>query len=188
MAMSKGYVAIGHGWTPQGKLDPGAVVPGSSNPVISEHEMAMRVVGIIEGVLRPNGVTNVHYESNGGPSHDPDYRGSAATVNAGSYQWAIEVHFDYFAAPRGGFGLFVSDKGRSWSSHIGHWYDVYKLVRRPNSQRHDLYFLNATHCPAIIWECDRVGRDVYSNPDLINQYGTCIGMGTLEWLKEAGMA
>lgn len=170
----RGYVAVGHGKTPTGTFDPGAV-SGS----VLEYNLAFEVVKNMMPVL--DGRVDYDVETVGGPGHDPDYRGSVAKINSGGYDWAIEVHFDWSGAPRGGFGLWQTGNEFSWCSNIQSYYFNDELFQRPNDRRTDLYFLNAAKCPTIIWECDRVGADITQHE--IKKYGECIAAGTLRWLK-----
>lgn len=179
--MSKGYLAVGHGRENNGVWDPGAVTDGGQ---IREHDLALTVVTHMNALMENHGLEFVT-ESAGGASHDPDYVGSSATVNVGKFDWAIEVHFDYDRAPRGGFGLYVSDVGRQWADFIHQEYVSRGMPTRPDTKRTDLYFLNVTRCPAVIWECDRVGRDVTA--DDMTRYGEALAVGTLRWLEARGL-
>lgn len=179
--MVKGYLAIGHGTRVSGVLDPGAVVPGNGP---REHDLATHVVIAAAKVLRDQGV-EFYQETASGPSLDPDYVGSANAVNNGRYDWALEVHFDSFHAPRGGFGLYISPAGKRWAELIHAEYENRGLKTRGNTERPGLYFLRRTKCPAILWECDRVGRDVTMQE--IARYGEAIAVGTLRWLTAMNM-
>lgn len=177
--MTRGYLAIGHGLEPDGTFDPGAV-----SGDVREYDLAAKVVTKATEMLAQNGVEH-HTESSGGPGHDPDYRGSVSAVNDGHYDWALEVHFDYNQAPRGGFGLYVSQAGSDWADLIRQQYAIRNLQMRDNQKRTDLYFLNGTKPPALIWECDRVGADVSGSQ--CDSYGLAVAEGTMAWLRARGM-
>lgn len=170
------YIAVGHGQAKGGKYQPGAVDPATKT---QEHQEAHRVVEVIRQALLRSGVD--HYsESDSGPSHDPNYQESAKAVNAGKYDLAIEVHFDAFNQPEGGFGIYTSSKGRDFTHKIAERWKAAGLKLRPHQDRNDLYFLNATNCPAVIWECDRIGPQKPS--DWILAAGEAIAAGICDYL------
>lgn len=170
------YVAIGHGTEPNGVFDPGAVAADGT----TEHELAAAVVASAGEALARSGVATV-VEYSGGAGHDPDYRGSAAAVNAGDYACAVEVHFDWTGGYDGGSGLYVSDAGKALAAEIASAYGDSLVCPRPasNVRRADLYFLNATDCPAVIWECRRVGA---YPPEQLRLMGGAIALGICRWL------
>lgn len=149
------YVGIGHGRTPNGTYDPGAVSPDGT----AEHDLNRQVCATIEAALGRCGI-QCTVEHDAGASHDPDYRGSVIAVNAGHYDVAIEVHFDESKAPAGGFGIYLDDGSpahRLADLIRNHWGER-GLPQRPNySDRRGLWFLRGTHCPSLIWECDPTG-------------------------------
>lgn len=173
----RGYVAVGHGRTPSGVLDPGAVNPDGTR----EYDLAFTTTYRFAELLRRSGV-DVYTETNGGPGHDPDYRGSAAAINAGGYSFAIEVHYDSWKAPRGGFGLWRTTTESMWTMHIADTWRDMGLRIRPNTPRNDLYILKAVTCPVIIWECDHTAADV-TDQDMTN-YAVGLAAGTVNWLRQ----
>lgn len=169
------YLAVGHGWEPNGVFDPGA--PGADGTF--EHDLNTRVCFVADAALTRAGVD--HYaEQNGGPGHDPDYRGSVDAINAGDYELAVEVHFDSAAAPVGGFGIHVSEDGRRLAELIEAAWDARRLPLR--ASYHDvrgLWFLRGTEPPALIWECSRTAdlEDV-----TVAAMGEGIAEGICRWL------
>lgn len=162
--------------TPKGVLDPGAVNPDGTK----EYDLAFTTTYRYAELLRRAGV-DVYTETNGGPGHDPDYRGSAAAVNKGGYNFAIEVHYDSWKAGRGGFGLYRTLTDFNWAQVIANaWRDM-GLRTRPNAIRKDLYFINTVNCPVLIWECDHTAADV-TDQDMTN-YAIGLAKGTVAWLE-----
>lgn len=145
------YLAVGHGDTPEGRYQPGAVAPDGTQ----EHVLAHRVVDTVAIFLGWSGV-ECYVERDAGPSHDPNYKGSAKKVNELGPRLAVEFHFDSHNAPEGGFGLYQSGSEAGLCARIARRYQERGIPTRPSQYRSDLYFLNATNCPSVIWECNRV--------------------------------
>lgn len=166
------YLAVGHGIEPNGVYDPGAVAADGTQ----EHTLATAVCTSAAAALNRSGL-NFVWESNAGAGHDPDFIGSTSLANQAQVRVGVEVHFDANNAPRGGFGLYVSDDGsRLCDCVMSYW----SGSRRSNMRRTDLYFLNVTKMPAIIWECDRT----MAQPDLVMlvNMGEAIAHGICDFL------
>lgn len=167
------YVAVGHGTKPGGTYDPGAI--GSDGR--EEHEEAHEVVAACAKALNRSSVQFVA-EADAGNSHDPNFAGSVAAVNAGNFEAAVEIHFDWLGAPRGGFGLYLSNRSRLFADAIRTRWAQSGLPTRTNTYRNNLSFLKA-ECPAVIWECDRVfGYSLAVNEKM----GEAIAAGICDWL------
>lgn len=173
--MKNVYIAVGHGKTPSGAHDSGAVA-GST----TEYDLARHTVAGIEDVLGLHKKA-IRYRSEQDEDRyeDPDYVGTVARVNAGNYDLAVEVHYDWDQAPRGGFGCYVSDSGLRLAKLVAARYKKEGYKTRPNTKRPGLFFLNGTDCPALLWECDRVGKDI--SHTRARSYGRRIGLGILDF-------
>lgn len=159
------YLGVGHGMQPNGVFDPGAVGLDRT----TEHSLNTTVCTAAAAALARSGV-NFVWEDNAGAGHDPDYRGSVDKVNHLSPRLAIEVHFDANNAPRGGFGIYMGGEGFWVAEKIATAWKARGLPARTNYKDvRGLWFLKGTHCPAVIWECDRT----MSQPNI----GTLISMG-----------
>lgn len=154
--MAKVYLAVGHGRRPDGTFDPGAVAPDGTR----EYDVARRVAEAADAHLDRSGVQCYSETEGHGPTMDPNYVGSVSAVNGKGYDVAVSVHLDWHKAPRGGFGLYRTTGGRRVADAIAAAWAGAGLPQRANAYREDLYFINKTDCPAVIWECDRVGADV----------------------------
>lgn len=181
--MTRGYLAVGHGTTPAGAHDPGAVDLGEPGPSddVREYDLAFRVVSTAHAGLARSGVEHFT-ETAGGPGHDPDYRGSAAAVNAGGYGWALEVHFDSAHSADGGFGIYLNDSSpaKAWAETISHELQArHQLTKNSYADRRGLYLLRATKCPALIYECGPTHRRDDAELDAL---GEAIAAGTCSWL------
>ena len=174
------YLAVGHGLRPDGSFDPGAISDGTK-----EYDLARKVCGTAGDLIQNQYGHNLYTEYGLGYSRDPDYIGSAAKANAMRADVAIEVHFDWSGAPRGGTGLFVSADGSRWASLIAYIGGLGGLAFRGNTYRPDLYFLNATDMPSVLWECDRVGPDI-TDAECVT-IGKAIAAGTDIFMRGKGL-
>lgn len=173
--MAKGYASIGHGRTPSGGYDPGTQGFGGV-----EHEEARRVVREVSRVLDRLGVSHVAEDCpDGRNSHAPNWAGSYVRANRGGVEVAVEVHFDWRKAPRGGFGIYASSAGKRVAKAIAKRYKELGLPRRGHQHRPGLGFVRNTTMPAILWECDRIG--VYS-AERVREIGEAIGHGIADYL------
>lgn len=166
------YLAVGHGTEPNGVFDPGAVNSDGTR----EYDLAFAVVARAAIALQRCGA-DFDVETAGGPGHDPDYRGSIDRVNAGGFDLALEVHFDEAIAPEGGFGIYADDHslGRPLADSIhAQWSAAGLQSRTSYADNRGLGFLQATNCPALIWECGPVHE--YS-PNTLATMGEAIAAG-----------
>lgn len=128
------------------------------------------------------GVTFDHEAHGSGGPEDPNYSGSISRINAGDYGLAVEVHFDWSRAPRGGFGHWYSDAGKRAADKIlGRWSGANLPVRLSwHKQRSDLSFLKRTRPPAVLWECDRIEDYDHETTSLMGEAlaaGICDALG-----------
>lgn len=175
----KVFVGIGHGVMPSGKFDPGAMSPDGT----AEHALNKDVVEQIEPALRRSGVTDIYIEHDSGASHDPDYVGSVKKVNDVGAGLAIEIHFDTSQASPGGFGIYRDNtsRGKILAEMIRNRWGSAGLPQKQNyADVRGLYFLRATHCPSLIWECDRTARH---DPGAIVKMGEALAAGICDYLN-----
>lgn len=177
------YLAVGHGRRDDGRFDPGA----RGDDGRYEHFEATEVVAEAVQALQRSGVTLTH-EANGtaGPE-DPNFSGSIRRVNDGDYRIAVEVHFDWSKAPRGGFGHWYSDAGKQIADAVYQRWEAEGLPTRPSwhKRRDDLSFLKRTNVPAMLWECDRVSD---YDPDVNARQGEALAAGICDALGKRYVA
>jgi len=170
------YLGVGHGVEPNGVFDPGATAPDGTQ----EHTLNTAVCTAAAAALTRSGVSYV-WESNAGAGHDVDYRGSVLAVNALGPKIAVEVHFDSANAGRGGFGIYVSNEGQKLATTIDRHFGAVGLpVRGSYHDVRGLWFLKGTHCPAVIYECDRTMAQ--PDPNILIKMGEAIAAGICEYL------
>jgi hypothetical protein len=169
------YLGVGHGVEPNGVFDPGAANPADGT---REYDLNFAVTTAAHLALARSGVPHLT-ETSAGAGHDVDYRGSVAAVNAGGYDLAVEIHFDSANAPDDEFGIYVSDAGRRLTDLIQSRMKSVGLDTKPNYKDvRGLYFVEGTHCPAVIIEC---GATHARMPDVLRLAGELIAAGICDW-------
>ena len=110
------FLAVGHGITPTGADDPGAVC-AKNGKAVKEANEALKVTQYAVKELIARGFQVRSEVSLANRDHDPNHVGSVArALNIDPYI-SIEVHFDWQGAPRGGFPLV--NEGRLLSRRLG---------------------------------------------------------------------
>ena len=179
--MTDVFIGAGHGRRPNGVYDTGTV--NRANGAV-EHEQVHRVLPHVEAGLARSGVS-FHSESWGSAAFDdPNFVGSIAKANELGVDVAVEIHFDWDEAPRGGFGIHFpsSGEGADVADLIGRAYVQRGLRLRHGgvySDTRGLAFVRRTAMPAVIWECDRI--DVYDN-ETVAAFGESVAEGLCGFL------
>jgi len=145
------FVGIGHGTTPTGVFDPGAVF-GQGEDAFIEHDKAKAVVEAIADALARNHVS-AFVEQDSGAGHDPNFVESAKTANAQGAKLAVEVHLnagggtgpEALFKPGSPAERFATDCSAKLAAALG-------LPNRGPKPRDNLGFLNGTNMPACIPE------------------------------------
>lgn len=156
MAKAKVYLAVGHGLRDDGIFDPGAVGGGWSEQTAGDP-----IVATAASELRRWGF-NVMHEAH---RNDPNFRGTVRAANAWGADVLVSVHHDWTGAPPGAFGHWVSPAGKQVADAV---YDAVQAAGFPmrprwHKYRTDLYVLNRSDMPAMLWECGRIG-DLNTKP------------------------
>lgn len=153
MSTKKVYLAVGHGIKPDGRYDPGA---RSVDGEWTEQSAGDIVVAEAQRLLEQAGVVVVSEAY----SDDPAFEGSIRTVNTGNYNLAVTIHHDWNKAPSGGFGFWhPGSLGKAAADAILGAYKRAGLPTRDSWHKaRQLAFTSRTRCPAVLWECGRVGE------------------------------
>lgn len=151
------FLAVGHGITPTGADDPGAVC-AKDGKAVTEAAEALKVTKVAVAELNKRGF-RVRSEVKAAMSnHDPNHVGSVAKARDLRPHISIEVHFDWSGAPRGGFPLV--NEGRLLSRRMGdritEEYRKRDLPRRPMMLKSGFNFPDNAPGKALIWESDAV--------------------------------
>lgn len=179
--MTQVFVGVGHGRRPDGTYDPGT---RNRQTGAVEHEQAHRVVEVVDAGLDRCGVTHVTEAWGSAAFDDPNFHGSIETANEAGVDLALEVHFDWDQAPRGGFGIFYpgSAGGERAAADIGAAHAGQGQRLRYGGTYEDtrgLAFVRRAAAPAVIWECDRI--DVYDD-ETVGAFGEAIVEGVCTFL------
>lgn len=84
-----------------------------------------------------------------------------AKSNASGVKLHVSFHCDYKDAPAGTLPLYTSASGRKLAALMNKYVLQYtSLKTRGLAKRSDLYELNSTHAPAVIYECGSIKRDL----------------------------
>lgn len=173
------YLAVGHGHAPNGKLQVGSINPRTGH---KEIDAAAIIVEAMVDVLRR--APNIRLWAESGRDH-PNLVGTVARANRRGAQDCIEVHQDWYKAPRGAFAHWFP--GARDSQTLAN-----RLVRglreegvefRPrwHKPRSELYFLRETKCRAVLVEVGRVGD--FSKKEL-REYGRALAVAYIKDIRK----
>lgn len=172
--MTKVYLAVGHGDRDNGTFDPGAVGGGWTEQTAGDI-----VVAEAAKLLRGAGL-DVRDEAN---RDDPNFPGTTRQANAWGADLLVSVHHDWVGAPEGAFGHWVSDAGKEAADHIQRTVGSAGFPLRPSwhKRRTDLYVLNNTDMPAVLYECGKIGQEGLDTVEELEQMGHAIAAGIVDW-------
>ncbi|HEX6208807.1 MAG TPA: N-acetylmuramoyl-L-alanine amidase [Actinomycetota bacterium] len=171
------YIGVGHGRTPGGTLDPGAVFGG-----LVEHDLAVSVVDAYADAIRRAGL-RVTDESNSGPGHDPNFVGSAREANRLRVKYADEVHFNASATHAGtGTEVWVHGGTSEANKRAGRAIAaaISRVLRIPNRglKLGTFSFLTSTNMPSAIIEVafldNTADRRAIRRKDALEEVGEAI--------------
>jgi hypothetical protein len=140
---------------PNGVFDPGAVSAAGAKEYDGNRELAAAVAERMLGF-------GWEVDSEAGEEYgaDPDYRGSVDRVNAGDYDFALDLHMDW----EGGSEALIwplyapgASVGGTVARELVAAAERYGLTSKGPSERSDLWWLNGTVSPAVLIEAGRVG-------------------------------
>lgn len=171
--MVKVYLAVGHGFRPDGTWD-----PGTTRGLFTEQSEGRPIVAAMaEALGRVRGIT-VKHEATG----DPNFVGTVKAANDWGADLLVSVHHDWHAAPRGAFGHWwpgaddaerLADEMRDALDSIG-----WPLRRSWHKPRTDLYLLRESRMTAVLWEADRIGEVAGRH----EAYGRALAAGVATYL------
>lgn len=174
--MADVYIAEGHGRRPDGTFDPGAV-----DGVHSEQRDSKPVAAACTQVLRNAGLAVV---SESDMADDPNFYGTTANANAAGVKCVVSFHYDWNQAPPGAFAIATSDDGRQLGWKIeAKVAEAGFVIRDYPDDRDNLYLLNNTLMPAVIFECGRIGHEDIDETHEQEAMGKAAAFGILDWLQ-----
>ena len=148
------YVAVGHGWTPEGRLDLGAQDPVTGQNEVSAGQV---VVDAMLGVLATDDRVSVTAES----GDHPNVWGSVDRIRAQRYDDCVSIHHEWIHGPPGAFAHWhpsAPEAGVLADRLVASITDLGVPFRADwHRPRGDLLFVRATPCRAVLVEVGRIG-------------------------------
>lgn len=95
----------------------------------------------------------------------------------------IAFHCDYSKSPKGTLPLYVSESGRQLAKRMNQYVVKYSSLKtRGLCKRTDLYELNATSMPAVIFECGSIKGDLQAMREEYDAIGFGAARGICKYL------
>ena len=167
-------IYIGHGTTTEGGWDSGTVYKK-----YKEADLMKPIVGACVAYLRGSGLKVVTDY----PNNKINMVKQVAISNAKKVSIHVAFHCDYPPAPSGTLPLYVSDAGRKLAKAMNR--EVTKEVgikTRGIGRRSDLYELNCTDMPAVIFECGSIKADLKTMKKKYDEYGKGAAKGICKYM------
>ena len=167
-------IYIGHGTNTAGGWDAGTTYKG-----YTEAALMKPIVGACVAYLRGSGLKVVTDY----PNNKINMIKQVAMSNAKKVAIHVAFHCDYPPAPSGTLPLYVSDAGRKLAKAMNR--EVTKEVgikTRGIGRRSDLYELNCTDMPAVIFECGGIKPDRKKMKKKADAYGKGAARGICKYL------
>lgn len=143
----------GHGKSLDGSWDPGCAYNG-----YTEAGLMLKIVKETVKYLRKSGIKVL---TDADENNNRNMKSCVSWANTKKARFYISVHCDYKLASAGVAPLYVSKKGKSMATKIGK--RTAKLIGmkwKGAFKRTDLYELNATNMPAVIFETGAIKADL----------------------------
>ena len=176
MSVSKKIVGIfvGHGISTDGSKDCGCTYKG-----YTESELMKPITGACVQYLKGSGVKVI----TDWPSNRINMVKQVAKSNSKGVDCHVAFHCDYSKAPSGTLPLYTSAKGRKLATLMNKY--VMKEVGIKTlgvKKRTDLYEINQTNAPAVIFECGSIKKDLKTMRKKADAYGKGAARGICEYL------
>lgn len=168
-------IFIGHGKSTNGAWDSGCVYGKYTEA----------------GLMKPIVKYTVEYLKKSGVKVITDYPDNNINMvkqveksNKSSVSLHVALHCDYSGAPSGTIPLYVSEKGKKAAKLMNQCVMKYTGIKtRGLSKRTDLYELNATNAPAVIFECGSIKKDLSKMKNKPKEFGKGIAEGICKYLE-----
>lgn len=117
------------------------------------------------------------------PANNINMVKQVAKSNAAGVSLHVALHCDYSKAPSGTIPLYTSAKGKKAAKLMNQYVMKYVGIKtRGVGRRTDLYELNATNAPAVIFECGSIKADLAKMKSKQKAYGKGIAEGICKYL------
>ena len=150
--MSRVFIFCGHGKMQNGVFDTGCTYKHYTEAALMEKVTKSAVFYLRQCKL--DVVTDV-------PKNGINMYDQVSKANNMGGNLFVSIHCDYSGAPKGTIPLYASDKGRKAALLMNKYVRQYtSLTTRGLCKRDDLYELNVTNMPAVIFECGSIKNDL----------------------------
>jgi N-acetylmuramoyl-L-alanine amidase len=167
-------VYVGHGISTDGSKDVGCVYGK-----YTEAGLMKAITGACVAYLKGSGLHVITDY----PANKINMEKQVEQSNRQNVEVHVAFHCDYSKAPSGTLPLYTSGSGRELAKLMNKY--VMKEVgikTRGVGMRTDLYELNCTDMPAVIFECGSIKKDLKKMRKKYDEYGKGAAMGICEYL------
>ena len=172
--MSKVYVAIGHGLNRDGSWDSGCTYKG-----YTESGLMKPITGACVAYLRGSGV-KVYTDY---PENNINMIKQVEKSNEKKVDAHVAFHCDWYKGAPGTMPLYTSAKGRELAADMNKYVKKYVGIGTQGlKKRDDLYELNQTNAPAVIFECGSIKADLKTMRKKYDEYGKGAAKGICKFL------
>lgn len=166
----------GHGKSLDGSWDPGCVY-GS----YTEAALMLPIVKEAAKYLRSKGIKVI---TDADKDNNRNMTSCVQWSNKKGAKLYISVHCDYKGATKGVAPLYVSSAGKKMAKAVGKSVaSQMGMTWKGAIKRKDLYELNATNCPAVIFETGAIKADLKSLKKA-DQYGKALGKAIYKYITK----
>ena len=167
-------VYVGHGTDLSGRFDSGCTYKG-----YTEAGLMKPITGSCVQYLRGSGVEVV----TDWPDNKINMIKQTQRSNSKDCRIHVAFHCDYDKAPSGTLPLYTSDKGKKLAKLMNkHVMKEVGIKTRGIGYRTDLYELNCTDMPAVIFECGSIRYDLKTMRKKADAFGKGAAKGICEYL------
>jgi N-acetylmuramoyl-L-alanine amidase len=167
-------VFIGHGNSTDGSWDCGCTYKG-----YTEAELMKPITGACVAYLKGSGVKVVTDY----PANSINMVKQVQKSNDKDLKCHVAFHCDWYKAPSGTLPLYVSGNGRKLAQKMNKYVTKEVGIKtRGIGYRSDLYELNATTAPAVIFECGSIKADLKAMRKKYDEYGRGAAKGICKYL------
>ena len=171
-------VCIGHGKDTAGRFDSGCTYT-KRGKVYTEAALMKRITGACVAYLRGSGIEVV----TDSPKNKINMIAQVSKANKKAARIHVAFHCDYKYSPSGSLPLYVSSNGRKLATLMNKYVmEEVGIKTRGVGLRTDLYELNCTDMPAVIFECGSIKKDLKKMRKKYDEYGKGAARGICEYL------
>lgn len=165
---------VGHGKSLDGSWDPGCTYGKNT-----EAGLMLDIVKVAVKLLRKSGVKVI---TDADDANNRNMKSSVAWANKKKAKLYMSVHCDYKLATKGVAPLYVSSSGKKYATAVGKYVaKAMGMTWKGATLRKDLYELNATDMPSVVFETGAIKADLKYLKDY-KKYGRALAKGILKYI------